>query len=53
VIAIPVKYGEAGIMTFVISKDGIVCQRDLGADTQKLAASVMEYIPTSEWEPVK
>jgi hypothetical protein len=52
VIATPVKYREFGVMTFIISQQGIVFQRDLGADTEKLAAEIKEYNPTSAWKPV-
>jgi hypothetical protein len=42
VIATPVKYRETGVMTFIISQQGIVFQRDLGADTAKVTAAVQE-----------
>src|SRR5271156_6793039 len=52
VIATPVKYRDSGVMTFIISQQGIVFQRDLGADTEKSAAAIHEYNPTSAWKPV-
>jgi hypothetical protein len=52
VIATPVKYRESGIKTFIISQQGIVFERDLGADTEKAAAAIHEYNPTSAWKPV-
>ena len=51
VTATPVKYRETGVMTFIISQQGIVFQRDLGADTAKVAAAIQEYNPTSWWKP--
>ena len=53
VIASPVKYGDSGIMTFIINRDGVVYQRDLGPDTQKVAASIAEYNPTDNWVPAE
>jgi hypothetical protein len=53
VIASPVKYGDSGVMTFIINRDGIVYQRDLGPDTQKVAASIAEYNPTDNWIPAE
>ena len=53
VIASPVKYGDSGIMTFIINLDGVVYQRDLGPDTRKLAASIAEYNPTDNWVPAE
>jgi hypothetical protein len=52
VIATPVKYRDSGVMTFIISQQGIVFQQDLGADTEKAAAAIQEYNPTSAWKPV-
>ena len=53
ILATPVKYGETGIMTFVIGRDGIVYEHDLGPDTVKLAASIQEYNPGESWSPVE
>jgi hypothetical protein len=39
VIASPVKYGDSGVMTFIINRDGVVYQRDLGPDPQKVLMS--------------
>src|SRR5579862_8966284 len=52
VIAAPVKYRDSGIMTFIIGRDGIVYQRDLGPNTVDVAASITTYNPTEEWIPV-
>jgi len=52
IIATPVKYRDSGVMTFIISQQGIVFQRDLGADSEKVAAAIQEYNPTSSWKPV-
>jgi hypothetical protein len=53
VIASPVKYGESGIMTFIINQEGDVYQQDLGEQTSKVAASIREYNPTAQWEVVE
>lgn len=53
VIASPVKYGESGIMTFIINQEGDVYQQDLGEQTSKVAASIREYNPTADWEVVE
>jgi hypothetical protein len=49
VVAYPAQYGNSGIMTFITNHDGIVYQRDLGPDTQKLAEAVTEFDPGPEW----
>ena len=44
---------DSGIITFIINQDGVVYQRDLGDETSKVAAAVVSYNPTSEWEAVE
>jgi Protein of unknown function (DUF2950) len=53
ILATPVKYGRTGIMTFMISREGIVYEQDLGPDTVKLAASIQEYNPDESWSLVE
>jgi len=50
VIATPVTYGETGIMTFIIDRQGTVYQCDLGQETANIVAATVEYNPTQEWE---
>lgn len=52
-IAIPAEYGETGVMTFVISHQGKLYQKDLGADTTLIAAAIQEYNPDETWTVVK
>jgi Protein of unknown function (DUF2950) len=49
VIAVPVKYRDSGIATFIISREGVVYQKDLGANTSDAAASIKEYNPADGW----
>ena len=37
VIASPVKYGDSGVMTFLVSQEGVVYQKDLGDKTAEVA----------------
>ncbi len=50
VIAWPVRYGETGIMTFIMGPDGIVYQQDLGPNTAQLAASSVAFNPDKGWK---
>lgn len=52
VMASPAKYGDSGIMTFIINRDGVVYQQDLGSDTESIAAYLATYNPSDDWEPV-
>ena len=36
-------------MTFIIGKDGIVYQKDLGEKTTDLASAMAEYNPGDNW----
>jgi hypothetical protein len=49
-LAYPVEYRGSGVMTFIVSQDGIVMQKDLGPDTSKIAEEMTFYDPDSSWE---
>ncbi|MGY4534420.1 hypothetical protein ACVW0Y_003559 [Pseudomonas sp. TE3786] len=51
-IAWPVTYGDSGVMSFMISHDGIVFEKDLGADGAKQALAMTHFDPDSSWQPV-
>lgn len=48
-VAWPVKYGETGVNTFVVNRNGIVYQADLGADTEKMAPQIRQFNPGTTW----
>ena len=50
--AAPVDYGVTGVMTFIVSHDGVVYQQDLGPDTLDLYNAMELYNPDPDWEPV-
>ena len=51
-VAYPAVYGASGIMTFIVDKDGVVYQKDLGRYTEKLAESMESYDPDATWKKV-
>lgn len=51
-VAWPAHYGDSGIMSFMISHDGQVFQKDLGADSEKIAKAMAAFDPDSSWEEV-
>ena len=51
-IASPAKYGETGVMTFLVNQDGLVWQRDLGPKTAELAAAITRFDPDRTWTPI-
>lgn len=48
-LAYPAKWGDSGIMTFMVNQDGIVFEKNLGPDTAKLAREIGEYDPDLSW----
>jgi hypothetical protein len=52
VVAWPAKYKDSGIMTFMVNKDGVIYQKDLGEKTNALAADLAAYNPVKGWTVV-
>ena len=51
-VAWPVKYGDTGVMTFIVSHDGVLYEKDLGPDTAARAAAMTRFDPDSSWTKV-
>jgi Protein of unknown function (DUF2950) len=51
-VAWPVKYGDTGVMTFMVSHDGVVYEKDLGPDTAARAAAITRFDPDATWRKV-
>jgi hypothetical protein len=51
-VAFPARYGDSGMMTFLIGSDGILYERNLGANTDIFAPHITEYDPDRKWEVV-
>jgi hypothetical protein len=49
VIAWPVRYGDTGVMTFIVNQDGVVYQQDLGPETAKRAGTIVAFNPDKGW----
>ena len=48
-IAWPAAYGDSGVMSFMISHDGQVFEKDLGPEGEKLATTMPSFDPDSSW----
>ena len=48
-VAYPAEYRSSGIMTFIVTQDGKVYEKDLGADTTRLAPQMKQRKPNSGW----
>lgn len=53
VVAYPAKYGDSGVMTFMVDKDGVVLQKDLGKATEQVALAITEFNPDKTWTVVE
>lgn len=52
-IAFPADYGNSGIMTFICNHQGKVYQKNLGDDSDLIAAGIDIYNPDETWTEVK
>jgi hypothetical protein len=50
-IAYPVEYRSSGVMTFMVTQDGGVSQKDLGRNTAKVAGAMTSYHSDGTWMP--
>ena len=50
VIAWPVRWGETGVMTFMVSHDSDVYEKDLGPDTAQAAAAINVFNADKSWD---
>ena len=48
--AAPAEYRVTGVMTFIVGPDGVVYEKDLGADTLKTFQSMDKYDPDKTWK---
>jgi hypothetical protein len=53
VVASPAKYGNSGVMTFLVNHDGVVYQKDLGKKTEQAASSIKKFDPDKTWKKVE
>jgi Protein of unknown function (DUF2950) len=52
-IAYPVMYRSSGVMTFVVTRDGGVSEKDLGPNTAKIAESMTSDHSDATWTPAE
>jgi hypothetical protein len=51
-VAWPARYETTGIMSFVVTHEGVVREKDLGADGDRAAREMVNCNPDSSWTPV-
>jgi hypothetical protein len=48
-VAVPAEYRVTGVMTFIVSYDGVVYQKDLGPDSINIVKKMERYNPDKTW----
>lgn len=48
-VAYPARYGDSGVMTFIVNESGIVFQRNLGPHTASVARAITSFDPDRNW----
>ncbi len=49
-VAYPAEYANSGIMTLMVNHEGVVYQKDLGKDTQKIVMAMKQFDPDRTWK---
>ena len=52
-VAYPAEYRNSGVMTFIINRDGVLFQKDLGKTTAEIASAMKEFDPDGGWAQVE
>jgi len=50
VVAWPATYGVSGVMTFIVNHEGVVYEKDLGAQTAEKALNMKQFNPDAGWK---
>jgi hypothetical protein len=51
-VAYPANYKSSGVMTFLCNQDGVIYQKDLGANTASQVQAMTLFEPAEGWVPV-
>lgn len=52
IIAYPVNYGKSGVMSFVVNQEGVIYQKDLGAQTHNVVKGLESFASDDTWTQV-
>lgn len=53
VVAFPAKYGNSGVMTFMVNHEGVVYQKNLGKNTAATVQAMKTFDPDKTWTKVE
>jgi len=52
-VAWPAQYGDSGVMTFVVNQEGVVFEKDMGPETDRIGPRMRTYNPDASWTPAE
>ena len=52
-VAYPAEYRNSGVKTFIVNQDGVVYEKDLGKDTEKISTAMKKFDPDKTWKKVE
>jgi hypothetical protein len=52
-VAYPAQYGNSGIMTFIVNQEGIIYEKNLGNNTERIAKAMKNFDPDKTWKKVE
>jgi hypothetical protein len=52
-VAYPAEYGNSGVMTFIVNHEGVVYEKDLGKETEKITRAMTKFDPDKTWKKVE
>jgi hypothetical protein len=52
-VAWPAQYDSTGVMTFIVNREGIVSEKDLGAGSDAAARAMTVYDPDASWTAIQ
>jgi len=52
-VAFPAKYGDSGVMTFIVNQHGVLFEKNLGPQSAAIAQRMTVYDPDKSWKVVE
>ncbi len=49
-VAYPAQYGNSGIMTFIVNQEGVIYEKNLGKNTERIAKAMKKFDPDKTWK---
>jgi hypothetical protein len=49
-VAYPAGYGTSGVTSFLVDQEGVIYEKDLGQDSQTVAAAITAFNPSDGWK---